>query len=162
MSAQLVAEGGRGDPGDRDDEDGVLARHGGEHVRMVGLVDRVAERSREAARREDDDERVARLDRERPAAEGLLELAQAIEVRRALLLVDERPARGAHLDEPELGDVPRDGRLDSFESRFSESIDQYGLGRELLLFDQAQDRALALAAVLCHALSTSWRIEIAW
>ena len=60
---------------------------------MVGLVDRVAERGREAARREDDDEGVARLDRERPAAERLLELAQAVEVGRALLLVDERAAR---------------------------------------------------------------------
>src|SRR3954453_5319741 len=112
---------------------------------MVGLVDRVPARSREAARRERDDERVARLDRERPAAEGLLELAQAIEVGRALLLVDESATRDPHLDEPELGDVPRDGRLDSFESRLSESIDQFRLGRELLLFDQAQDRALALA-----------------
>src|SRR4051812_28060315 len=98
---------------------------------MVGLVDRVAERGREAARREDDDERVARLDREGPAAERLLELPQAVEVGRALLLVDQRAARGADLDEPQLGDVTGDGRLDGLEPGRLERSNELGLGRDV-------------------------------
>ncbi len=92
-------------------------------------------------------ESLASID-ERPAAERLLELAQAVEVGRALLLVDERAARGAHLDEPELGDVAGDGRLDDLEAVRAERVGELGLGRDLALADQAQDRALALAAVL--------------
>src|SRR5205085_304368 len=94
-----------------------------------------------------------------PAAERRRQLAEAIEVGRAREGIDE-PALGvAHLDEPELRDVARDGGLDGRKALLAERIGNLFLRRERTLLDEAQDRALALELV--HA-RTSWRIEIPW
>src|SRR4051812_13181537 len=119
-------------------------------MRMAGVVDRVPECSREASRSEDDDQAVARLDPERPAPDRLLEVTQAVEVACARGRIDEAAVRRPHLDETELGDVTRDGRLHGLVTGLAQGVGELGLGRDLTLANQAQDRALALAAVCGH------------
>ena len=66
--------------------------------------------------------------------------------------VDQPPARRANLDEPELGHVARDGRLDDLVALVTERLDELRLGRQRPVLDETEDRPLALAAV--HAAST--------
>ena len=109
-----------------------------------------AKRGGEAARREDDDEVVVALDAERPAAKRRFQVAQTIGVRGAGRRVDEPPVRAAHLHEPELGDVSRDGGLDGVVAGLTEGVDQLGLGRDRPLPDQPEDRAVSFPSMGRH------------
>ncbi len=55
-----------------------------------------------------------------------------------------RPFAVPHLDEAELGDVARDGRLDGVDPLGAQRLGELRLGREVPLLDEAEDRALAL------------------
>src|SRR5438876_11645546 len=106
---------------------------------MVGLVDRLSQRSGKAAGREDDDKLLVRFDRQRPPAKRELELAEAAWIRSAGRRVDQAAARGADLDEPELGDVTRDRRLDGLVPGVAQRVGELGLGRDRTLADQPED-----------------------
>ena len=81
-----------------------------------------------------------------------VELAEAVEVGRARQRVDQPPVVAADLDEPELGDVARDGRLHRVEPFVAQRLDDVALRRELPLADEPEDRPLPFELV--HA-STS-------
>src|SRR3990170_1505011 len=159
MLSELVAELGAGDAFPRDDENRVLAGDRAEDVRVPRLVHRLGEGAGIARRRLDDEEVVARVDGERPAAQREGELAMSVGVRGARRRVDEAAARRAHLDEAELGDVAGDGGLDDFVAGVPKRLGELGLGRDGPLADEAEDDALALPPV--HR-STSVRIASAW
>src|SRR3954451_24190802 len=138
------------------EEDGVLAGdRPGDH-RVARLVHGLRERARIAGRRDDDEQVPARLAFEGPALERGAELVAAARVGGAGRRVHEVAGRVAHLHEPELVDVPRDGRLDDVVARIVERGDELALGRERALADEAQDLAVPFASV--HAASTSARI----
>ena len=109
LRADLVGELGAGERLARDEHDGVLARDRARDVRMPGDVDRLGERARVAVRRREHDQVAARLDRQRPARQRLGELLAVAAVLGER--VDEPAARVAHLDQAELVDVARYGRL---------------------------------------------------
>src|SRR5262249_41821075 len=132
------------------DENRVLARDGSEDVGVDGLVDRLAQRARETGRGEDEDEVLVALDAERPAAERELEVAQAVGIGRAGRRVDESAAARADLDEAELLDVARHGRLDDLVPQLAKRLRELGLRRDRPLADQAQDDPLPLATVHRH------------
>ena len=90
---------------------------------------------------------------ERHAAEARAEVARPRVLGRG---VDEPAGGVAHLHEPELADVARHGRLHDVVAGGAQRVGELGLGRDALLADEAQDRALALAPI--HA-STSSRID---
>src|SRR5205085_3316619 len=58
--------------------------------------------------------------------------------------VHELPVRVPHLPEPELRDVPRDGRLHGVDPLLAERRRHLGLRRQRLLLHQTQDRPLSL------------------
>ena len=96
-----------------------------------------------------------RLERDDPAAERRRQLAEPVEIGRAGMRVDEPAALAAHLHEPELRDVPGDGRLDGVETLVPERFDDVALGRELALGDEPEDRSLAFELV--HVSTSSSR-----
>ena len=135
------------------DEDRVVAGERPGDRRMAALVDRLGERARVAGGGRDDDEPAARrLDARRVAPHRGADRAQPVGVARARGGVDQPPARSAHLDEPELGHVAGDRRLDDLVALVPERLDELGLGRERPVLDEPEDRGLSLAAV--HAAST--------
>ena len=79
---------------------------------MAGVVDRVGERRRVAARRQDDDEVSARLEVERPATKRENELSEPVAVLGAGRCVDQPAVPGRTLARPSSVDVAGDGRLD--------------------------------------------------
>src|SRR5206468_8892386 len=71
--------------------------------------------------------------------------------------VDEPPARGAHLDQPELVHVARDRRLHDLVTFAAKRVRELRLRREGLLADEPENRGVPLVAV--HAFNTSVRIS---
>ena len=127
---------------------------------MAALVDRLRERARVAGGRRHDDEAAVRgLDADGVPAHRSTDRAQPIGVARPGRRVDQPAARGAHLDEPELGDVARDGRLDDVVPFVPERLDELGLRRERPVLDEPEDRCLPFATV--HDASTPSRIASA-
>ena len=134
----------RREPSRARDEDGVVA---GDRARDLGqrrLVDRVGERGGEAARRVDHEHRAGGCSLADPAAQRRRELVEPAQVGGARQRVDQPAVAVPHLDEPELRDVARDGRLDGVDPVAAQRLGDLGLRRERLLLDEAQDRALPL------------------
>src|SRR4051812_5371208 len=61
--------------------------------------------------------------------------------------IDEAARLAAHLDEAELGDVARDGRLDDVVAELVQRLRELVLGAELPFAHEAQDQRLPLATV---------------
>ena len=95
----------------RGEEDRVVARDRAGDRRVAALVDRLRERGGVPGRGLHDHELPGDLDADRVAPHRGRDRPEPVGVARARRRVDEPAARGAHLDEPELGDVARDGRL---------------------------------------------------
>ena len=83
----------------------------------LGGVDRVGERRGEPARRHDHEQVPGRREAARPAAQRAGQLVEPADVGRARQRVDEPALVVAHLDEAELVDVARDGRLHGLDAR---------------------------------------------
>ena len=93
------------------------------------------------------------VDRERPAAQRERELAQPVEVGGAGQRVHEPAFRVAHLHEPELGDVARDGRLDGVVAGLAQRVGELALRRRSgCSLDEPQDRALRGRTCSCEHL----------
>ena len=116
------------------------------------------ERVRVAGRRLDDDQLAGRRDRQRPAPQRGVSSSRRVEVVGAGQRVDEPAVAGPHLDEAELRDVARDGRLDGVEALLAQRVDDLLLRAEPALLDEPENRALAV--VSAHA-STSSRMDSA-
>src|SRR5205807_7158164 len=97
------------------------------------------------------------FDRQRPPGQSVRELFAVAAVLGER--VDEPAAGVANLDQAELVDVARDGRLDDFVALASQRVGELRLCRQRLLAHESQDRGMALVAV--HAFSTSVRIASA-
>ena len=79
-----------------------------------------------------------------PAAQRRGELLEPAQVGGAGQRVDQPAVAVPHLDEPELRDVTRDRRLDGVDPLLAQRLGELGLGREVPLLDEPQDRALPL------------------
>src|SRR5215471_13075975 len=127
-------------------------------MRVAGDVDRLRERARVAVRRRDDHEIATRLDRERPARERRGDLL--VEPRILGERVDQPSRRMPDLDQAELVDVARDGRLHDVVALAPQRVGELGLRRDRSAANESQDRGVPLGAV--HASSTSVRVASAW
>src|SRR5581483_7793368 len=94
-------------------------------------------------------------DRDGPAAERRRQAGQPVEIGGARQRVHEPAVGGPHLDEPELGDVARDGRLHGVDPHLAERIRHLRLRRQRPLPHELEDRSLPLEAL--HRPSTSRR-----
>src|SRR5215207_2743884 len=142
MVSKLLGELGAADALSRRDEDRVVAGDRSCDVAERRCVEHAGKRVCVARRRRDDEQVARGNERQREPAERGGQLAQAVEVACARVRVDEPPVLVANLDEPELRDVARDGRLDGFEAAVAQRLRDLGLRRELAVVHEAQDRAL--------------------
>ncbi len=126
----------------RGDEDGVVAGDRAGHLGQRGVVDRVGERGGEAARRLDHEHRPGGGRLAHEAAQRAGQLVEPVQVGCAGHRVDEAALVVAHLDETELRDVARDGRLHGVDAERAQRVRDLGLRRERLLLHEPQDRSL--------------------
>src|SRR6478736_2741321 len=120
--AELVGAGAVADG----DEDRVVARDRAGDLREVRVVDRVGERDRETACRVDH------------------ELVEAPQVGRAGQRIDQPAVAVSHLDEPEPRDVARHRGLHGVDALVAERLRELGLGGDVTLAHEPENRALAL------------------
>src|SRR5581483_657072 len=86
------------------------------------------------------------------------ELADPAQVGRPGERVDELPVAVPHLDEPELRDVTRHGRLHCVDPFAPQRVGELRLRRQVPVGHELQDLSLTLG--LAHPASTSWSSEI--
>ena len=127
----------------RDHENRVVAGNRADHFRQAGAVERLGERLGLAPAGPDDDELLDAIDAAQEFVGGALERGERrLGVRR----LGARPLVGAvagALDQAELRDVARDGRLRRLEAALMQPAAQQLLAVQRLAVDELEDDGLA-------------------